>query len=356
MSSSPFTLNIKLSRFWKYLLKYGVPLVVTVLLCILLFRDINLDEIATIISSQCHFGFIGLMLVISVFSHIFRAMRWRLQLRALDIDAPLFPLILSIFGTYAVNLVLPRLGELWRTGYIARRQNAPFASVFGSMVADRMADTVTVLLLTIITFFLAAPVVGPYLSDNSSLLSTLYGLATSPVIWCLAAVFIVLVWMFLRRPSQNRYIVKIKSFLRGLWQGFAVVATMRGHLQWLVLTVAIWGCYFIQMYVAFYAFDFTADIISRYGILAVLVTFVLSSIAMGVPSNGGIGPWQWAVICALGMYGLEMAPASAFANLVMGCNTLLIIVLGLFTFVCIALDRRNNPTPPSASTASIDNK
>ena len=41
----------------------------------------------------------------------------------------------SIFGTYAVNLVFPRLGEVWRTGYIAQRQKAPFTTVFGSMVA-----------------------------------------------------------------------------------------------------------------------------------------------------------------------------------------------------------------------------
>ena len=62
---------------------------------------------------------------------------------------------------------------------------------------------------------------------------------------------------------------------------------------------------------------------------------------MGVPSNGGIGPWQWSVIFALGLYGLAQGPATAFANLVMGCQTLLLILLGLFTFVCIAFDNKN---------------
>ena len=62
---------------------------------------------------------------------------------------------------------------------------------------------------------------------------------------------------------------------------------------------------------------------------------------MGVPSNGGIGPWQWAVIFALGIYGLDGARAGAFANLVLGCNTLLLIALGLFTFAAIALNKRS---------------
>lgn len=79
-------------------------------------------------------------------------MRWRIQLDALDIRVPLPPLVWSIFGTYAVNLLAPRLGELWRTGYIAKRQDAKFTTVFGSMVCDRLADTATVLLLTLVTF------------------------------------------------------------------------------------------------------------------------------------------------------------------------------------------------------------
>ena len=65
---------------------------------------------------------------------------------------------------------------------------------------------------------------------------------------------------------------------------------------------------------------------------------------MGVPSNGGIGPWQWAVIFALGIYGVGRAPASAFANLVLGCNTLLLIVLGIITFIGIAADRKRKPS------------
>ena len=73
---------------------------------------------------------------------------------------------------------------------------------------------------------------------------------------------------------------------------------------------------------------------------ALLVCYVFTSIAMAVPSNGGIGPWQWAVIFALGIYGLDNVHASAFANLVKGCDTLLLIILGIITFIGIALDRK----------------
>ena len=63
-----------------------------------------------------------------------------------------------------------------------------------------------------------------------------------------------------------------------------------------------------------------------------------------MPSNGGIGPWQWAVIFALGIYGLGHASAAAFANLSMGATTLLTILLGIVTFAAIALDKKKGRT------------
>jgi hypothetical protein len=329
-------------KFLGYLLKYGLPLLITVLLCRLLFKGVNFHEMMTIIREQCDFRWIGLAMVVSIFSHVFRAMRWRIQLNALGVKAPLFPLTLSIFGTYAVNLVLPRLGEVWRTGYIAKRQNAPFSTVFGSMVADRLADTVTVLLLTVVTFLLATRELGTYLGSNAATYQKWIDLVQSPWLWLAIVACFAALWWFFARKTSNKFVCKIQEFAKGLWSGFAVITKMKGKGKWLLLTFAIWGCYFGQLFLQFFAFDFTADIVSNYGVLAVLVTFVLSSISMGVPSNGGIGPWQWSVIFALALYGLAKEPATAFANLVMGCQTLLLIALGIFTFVCIAIQNKKS--------------
>lgn len=333
--------------FWRALLKYGIPLVVSVGLCYLLMTGVDFDQMIEIVRRDCNFNWILLAMAISILSHVFRAMRWQIQLRALDIRAPLFYLVLSIFGTYAVNLVLPRLGELWRTGYIANRQKASFATVFGSMVADRLADTITVLLLTLVTFLLASSQIGDYLSQSSGTMASIVDMLSSPWLWIGVVAVIALIWYLFRAHPDNRIIARISTFVRKLWQGFAVVVTMPGKCRWLLLTICIWGCYFLQLYVAFFAFPATTEVVARYGIIAVLVCFVLSSISMGVPSNGGIGPWQWAIIVGLGMYSAGI-PAltddykASFANLVMGSQTLLLIVLGLFTFITIALTKRRN--------------
>lgn len=329
-------------KWLSYLIKYGIPLVITVGLCYLLFTGIDFNEMIALIRRDCDFTFIGIALFISIFSHVFRGMRWGIQLRAVGVDAPLWVLVLSIFGTYAVNLVFPRLGELWRTGWIAERQKAPFATVFGSMVADRLSDTVMVALLIGLAAIVASGQLVGYLSQNMESYERMMAVAASPWLWVGLVALVAVTWWLVWHLRDTAVMVKVRGALAGLWQGFAAIATMKGKGPWLGLTLAIWGCYFFQLYIAFFAFPVTAEVVRTYGWTAVLVCFVLTSISMGVPSNGGIGPWQWAIIFGLSMYpvpGLTKEYATSFANLVMGSQTLLLIVLGIFTFITISINK-----------------
>ena len=78
----------------------------------------------------------------------------------------------------------------------------------------------------------------------------------------------------------------------------------------------------------------------------ILVLFVLSSIGMGVPTNGGLGSWHIAIIFGLSLYGVGVfntasfdSNASAFAMLVWGVQTVLLIVLGIYAFASMQIDR-----------------
>lgn len=322
--------------------KYIIPLLISIGLCYLLFTGVDFEQMMQQISRQGNrLWWIALTLAISVFSHIFRAMRWNIQLKALNINASLPTLIDSIFGTYAVNLVLPRLGEVWRTGFIAQRQKAPFSEVFGSMIAERCADTITVLSLTLITFLLAGDNILAFISQYPDAYNFIISVVTSPWTWSVIVAGCIFIWIVVKRMPNNPFITKVKNLFGGLWQGFAAIGKMKGKAKWLILTALIWGCYYTQLYVAFHAFDITTQVLDNYGFIVVLVCFVLSSIAMGIPSNGGIGPWQIAVMFGLSMYGLTNTTETlAFANFVLGTQTLLLIILGLYAFIHISLTRR----------------
>ena len=326
--------------------RFAIPLIISVGLCWLLFRDFDFGEMWRTVRDECDFRWILGGLVLSVLAQVFRAMRWRIQLRAIGVNPPLFALVLSIFGTYAVNLVFPRLGEVWRTGYIAQRQKAPFTSVFGSMVADRLADTITVGLMCVFAFIVASNTILSYFAVNEATYQKFKGLVLSPWLWGCFVGGIVFVWWFLRRKTANVVVNKIQKWIHELWDGFIAIFSMPDKGLWLLLTVGIWGSYYTQFWLAMHAFSFTSEVLVEYGWIAAMVTFVLSSLSMGVPSNGGIGPWQWAVMFSLGIYGLNGTEAGTYANLQLGVNTLFTIVLGLFTFACIAVDRHRNGKAP----------
>lgn len=326
------------------LLKYGIPIAISVGLAWFLSKNVDWAAIKSSLRNNVNYRWFVPVIVVSVFSHIFRSLRWRLQLRAIGIDAPLSALVNSIFGTYFVNLLFPRLGEVWRSGYIANRQKASFTQVLGSMVGDRLSDTVTVGLLTVFTFFIAQDAFVKFFDQRGGDGGSMF---TSWVFWLLMALGVLgvaaLVWIF-RSKSENKVIAKLRLMLRNLWDGFAAIGKMDGKWMFLLYTVLIWGCYFMQLYIASFAFSCTKDL----GVVAILVLFVLSSIGMAVPSNGGLGPWQFAIIFGLSLYGVGAFPpttpydpqASAFAWLVWGVQTCLLIVLGVYAFISMAIDRK----------------
>lgn len=333
------------------LLKYGVPVVISVALIWFLLYNVDINQMKTVMKSA-NFWWFGLVIVVSVFSHIFRAMRWRLQLRAIGVDAPLNALVNSIFGTYAVNLVFPRAGEVWRCGYVANREKTSFPKVFGSMVADRMTDTVTVLAIALLALILAKDAIYKCLGDRVQ--SMIAGLITNVWLWVGAAcMVIVLVWLF-TSSTQNAVVLKVRNMVQNLWNGFAAIGKMEGKWMFVLYTVCIWGCYYMQLYFATFAFDFTAHL----GFVPVLVLFVLSSIGMGVPTNGGLGAWHMAIILGLSIYGIgvfnpekNLDPnASGFAMLVWGIQTLLLIVLGIYAFISMEIDRRHLAAVRAASS------
>lgn len=112
----------------------------------------------------------------------------------------------------------------------------------------------------------------------------------------------------------------------------------------MVYTVCLWGCYYTTLYLASLAFDFTRPL----GAVAVLVLFVFSSLGMAVPTNGGVGAWQYAIIFGLAIYGIGTLPlgkvydpqATSFAWVVWLFNQVVICLLGIYAFIHIAIDRK----------------
>ena len=325
------------------IVRWGVPLAFTVLLVWYMFKKVSFADMWQIVTHGVDYGWILCAMGISVFSHIFRALRWRIQLRGVGINPPLMALCCSIFGTYALNLVFPRLGEVWRCTYIAQREKKPFTTVVGTMVADRMADMITVLLLTVFCFFVATSAIQAFLAKYP-IGQGLIDLVKNPWVWaavvCMAAI-VISIFHFGRNIG---WIAKTRQWIAEMWRGFSSVARMKGKWKFLGFTACIWGCYYLQLYVAFFAFPFTRELCVEpglaLGLTPCLVAFVLSSLGMAIPSNGGLGPWNIAVMFGLAVYGISDADGTAFSMLQWSGQTVMLIILGIFTMAYIALSKK----------------
>lgn len=323
-------------RVLKPIVQMVVPLCITVLLVWYMLGHLDFAQLWETLRHGVDYKWILFAMGVSVFSHVFRALRWRLQLRAIGVDAPLMVLCCSIFGTYALNLVFPRLGEVWRCTYVSRRQDAPFARVLGSMVADRLSDTVTVFLLLLLALGLAHSQIYAFL-DKYPIGADLLAAVSSLRFWAWTAAGVALTVGVVYLARNTRAVRWLRGVCADVWRGFAAIASMKGRGAFGVYTLCIWGCYFLQLYLAFFAFECTYALIEKpgmcWGLLPCLVAFVLSSIGMAVPSNGGLGPWNMCVIFALGMYGVAYEPAAAMSIVVWSAQTVMLIVLGVFTAV-----------------------
>ncbi len=320
-------------------LRYLIPLAITVLLVWYMFTKINFSELWDTIRHGVDYRWILLAMGISVFSHVFRALRWQLQLNSMEIKPPLMALCCSIFGTYALNLVFPRLGEVWRCTYIAQREKASFTKVLGSMVADRLSDTLMVLMLLLLTLVVAHDKIMAFM-DKYPIGQGLLSLLSSPWFWVGVVGVCLLVWGVFHFLRDAGPVKKVRRMLLDLWNGFASVGTMKGKWLFLFYTFAIWGCYFFQLYAAFYAFGCTRALCEQSGtvagLLPCLVAFVFSSIGMAVPSNGGLGPWNVAVVFGLMLYGVAESEATSMSIVVWSAQTIMLIILGVYTAIYIA--------------------
>ena len=106
----------------------------------------------------------------------------------------------------------------------------------------------------------------------------------------------------------------------------------------IIFTIGIWVSYFLHYYLTFFCFGFTADL----GIACALVTFVVGSIAVLVPTPNGAGPWHFAVKTMLILYGVAESDALYFVLIVHTVQTILVILLGVWAWGILSFTKRIN--------------
>lgn len=319
-------------------LKYTLLLGISGALMWYALRGQDLSRIGHYIRTANYF-WLGLSLVVSTLGYLSRAYRWQMQLTASRTPAPFGKVYHAMMVGYLANLVLPRAGEVIRCSVLRRTSGVPVQVALGTVVTERVIDVLvllgllsSVLLLDFNTFwgFFNDKLLGGKADTIARnplplVIAGLIGLVL------LAAVSYT-VFRNLERLRQHALFGKVIVFIEGLVAGILSILKLENKTAFLFHTFFTWLVYYLMDYWAFFCFPETYGL----GMKAALAVLTFGAFGMAAPVAGGIGPFHVLVQGILLAYGMSKETGIAYALVVHGAQTLLVVLLGGISFVAVA--------------------
>jgi hypothetical protein len=297
------------------------------------YRDFNFDELKEVLLNETNWWWMWLSLVFGVLSHVLRGWRWLQVLEPLGCYPKRRNCVDAIFISYAANLVLPRIGEVSRCGVLKRYDGVPFAKSLGTVLTERLIDSLCMVLITGVTVMLQVPIFAVFFRQTGVKLTSLTHLLTS--VWFYIALLCVCtaIYLIYRILQTFSFYNKVKTTFAPVWQGITSLRRVGNMPLFIAYTAGMWLCYFLHFYLTFFCFGFTEHL----SVAAGLVMFVGGTFAVIVPTPNGAGPWHFAVISMMMLYGINSTDAGIFALIVHTIQTFLVVLLGVYGLVSLQL-------------------
>ena len=323
-------------------LQFVFFLLLALVLLYFAFRGIDLNEMMLQIR-QADYRWVALSLVFSILALVFRSFRWRLLIEPLDEHPRLINIFHAINVGYLANFVFPRIGEITRCGILYRTDRIPVDRLFGTVIVERIFDILMSALMLLIVLLLQYDVMGNFIMEHilQSLAGRIPGVMN--IGWIVAIsvlVLFVLYRIFRTRLSKISAWRKTKNWLRGVVKGVKSVYRVRNIGWFVALNFLIFGMYFLQTYVMFFALESTSSL----GLGDALFVLVLSSLALIIPVQGGIGAYHWIVSMGLTIFGITREDGMVYATISHSATSVLFILLGAMSLLFVFYGKRLKKT------------
>ena len=327
---------LKIKRLFSQFIKIVLPLLLGCGLLWYIYKDIEFGQIAEVLTSGIRYEWLLFSLIFGLAGNLFRGLRWGLLTVPLGYKPRKLLLMLAVVGNYGVNLVLPRIGEVWRCGIVAKYEKQSFSKLFGTLLVDRLYDVIAIAVILLLSFFLTPRL---FLSFFEGQTPSVSGFSwQQAAVWAaiFAAVAVVL-WGGVVLVRRFAFFGRIRRFFANVLDGLRSFWTIEHKWRFLFYSLAIWGAYFLYFYTTFFAFEFTRSFSPACG----LAIFALTCVSVIVPVQGAIGPWHFVVILGLTSLGVPRGDAAAFALIVHTLQTLWVAVTGLASVLAIPIIYKN---------------
>ncbi|WP_028908959.1 lysylphosphatidylglycerol synthase transmembrane domain-containing protein [Prevotella sp. AGR2160] len=303
-----------------------------------MYRGFDFGKVEYVLLHEMDWTWMILSFPFGILAQTFRGWRWKQTLTPLGEHPRDSVSINAIFISYASSLLIPRIGEFARCGVLRRWDNVSFSKSLGTVVTERAIDSLLVMIITLLTFITQIPVFMTFFRKTGTSVDAILGKFTATgylvTIGC-ALVTGIFGYYLIRKLSIYN---KVKDMIAGIWAGITSLRNVKNVPLFIFFTIAIWVSYFLHYYLTFFCFQET----SHLSMACALVTFIVGSIAVIVPTPNGAGPWHFAVKTMLILYGVSQNAALYFVLIVHSIQTLLVIVLGIYGWIALQLTARRN--------------
>ena len=277
------------------------------------------------------YNWIILGVILGILSHASRAYRWLYMAQPLGFKPKFGNSFMAVYSAYLINFTIPRAGEIARASILTNYEGVPFDKGFGTIVAERIADTIMLLSIIAIAFFLEFEFIYNFFAEKFNTSSLLLGGA-------LLLLGILGVFIFIKK-SNSKFALKVKGFITGLLEGAFSIFKMKKKWAFIGHTLFIWIMYVLMFYVTTFALPELQDI----SIAAILIGFILASFSIAA-TNGGIGSFPEAIVIAFLLFGMAEDPSRAFGWIMWSTQTFVIIVLGGLSLLYLPIYNRKKTT------------
>lgn len=326
----------------KSIIQFVVLLGIGILLIWLSLREVapQREKIYEAFANADYF-WIGVCMVISFFSHFFRAFRWNYLLKPLGYKADIVNATCHVLVGYFANYGIPRMGEITRCSLISRYDKVPFEVAFGTVITERIIDFILFLVIFVLTLaFQFTELIG--LANKlifDPLVIKLSDLSHNPLKMILVAGILIacVVAFFLLRKKFGKILKgKFGGLVRGMGEGIGSIRKMDRPFQFIFLSLLIWACYFYALYVCFFALTGTSHLGQKE-----CLTLLLFGTFGVILSPGGLGAYP-AIVGGILLYTFNIDKVSSFALpwLSWTSQFLLVVVLGIISLIFLPFYNR----------------
>jgi uncharacterized protein (TIRG00374 family) len=303
-----------------------------------IYKDQDIERIKSVLKNEVNYFWVVVSLVIGLISHISRTLRWGLMIEPIGHKPRFANTFIAVMVGYLMNMAFPRMGEISRCGVLSRYEKISFTKLFGTVVAERLIDVLSLLVLLVVVIVSQFGQMLSFIQHNPEIKEKLTSVFTSPYLLIGVIVIIVLAYLFRNTFKQTSIFKRIVTILQNFKEGFISIRSIKRKGWFWFHSVFIWFCYYLMLYAVFFAFDFTSDL----NPIAGLTTFVFASFGMVAPVQGGIGAWHFMAIEALSLYGVTYENGVIFAFVAHASSTLMIIIVGLISMMVLPFINRRD--------------